>query len=222
MHWNKNLFEERFVSIFKKALDSYDSISCQTGVLVHSRVGLDSYLQKITQEFEEFKNISLKNSQNASKREAMTSHQLEYLADGLKATFSIENYLGGIYYLTPDEIFFDNDKCIIQESKNSSKGSFPKLPDIQDGLFKLILFSNLDSLTLDGKPVNFVTKLKLTGKNVVGSIIFPDATMQEFKKFLEANTKIFTKKQKEIICKLALEAENNQQFKIQVSCNYNL
>ncbi|MBD2296579.1 hypothetical protein H6G06_24635 [Anabaena sphaerica FACHB-251] len=222
LHWNKNLFEQRFISIFEKALNSYDSISRQTGVLVHSRAGMDNYLQKIINEFEEFKNISLKNSHNASKREAMTSHKLEYLADGLKATFSIENYLGGIYYLTPDEIFFDNDMCIIQESKNSSKDSLPKLPDIQDGLFKLILFSNLDSLTLDGKPVDFVTKLKLTGKNVVGSIVLPDATMQEVEYFLQTNTKIFPKKHKEIIRKLALEAENNQKLKIQVSCNSNL
>ncbi|MBE9237716.1 hypothetical protein IQ227_17195 [Anabaena aphanizomenioides LEGE 00250] len=219
LHWNKNLFEQRFVSIFEKALDSYDSISHKTGVLVHSRLGMDNYLQKITNEFEEFKNISLKNSHNASKREAMTSHQLEYLADGLKATFSIKNYLGGIYYLTPDEIFFDNDMCIIQESKNSSKDSFPKLSDIQDGLFKLILFSNLDSLKLDGKPVNFVTRLKLTGKNIVGDIILPDATPQELENFLAANSKNFKPKQKEIIKKLVIESTKNDKIKIQISAN---
>jgi hypothetical protein len=221
LHWNKNLFEQRFVSIFEKALDSYDSISQKTGVLVHSRLGMDNFLQKITNEFAEFKNISLKNSHNASKREAMTSHQLEYLADGLKASFSIENYLGGIYYLTPDEIFFDNDMCIIQESKNSSKDSFPKLSDIQDGLFKLILFSNLDSLKLDGKPVNFVTRLKLTGKNIVGDIILPDATPQELENFLAANRNNFKNKQKEIIKKLVIESTNNDKIKIQISANSN-
>ena len=152
----------------------------------------------------------------------MTSHKMEYLEDGIKATFSIENYLGGVYYLTPDEIFVYNDVYIIQESKNSSKESLPKLPDIQDGLFKLILFSNLDSLTLNGEPVDFLTKLKLTGKNVVGSIIFPDATGEELDNFLQVNKTIFTKKQKEIIRKLALEAENNQKLKIQVSSNYKI
>jgi hypothetical protein len=89
LHWNKNLFEERFTEIFEKALNCYDSISEQTGVLIHSRQGMDTYLKTITEEFEEFKNISLKGSQNASKREALTSHKLEYLVDGLKATFSI-------------------------------------------------------------------------------------------------------------------------------------
>ena len=157
LHWNKNLFEERFSSIFEKALNSYDSIASQTGVVIHSRISMDNYLQKIIFEFEEFKNISLKGSQSASKREAMTSHKMEYLEDGLKATFSIENYLGGVYHLTADEIFVYNNDYIIQESKNSSKESLPKLPDIQDGLFKLILFSNLDSLRLNGEPVDFLT-----------------------------------------------------------------
>lgn len=219
LHWNKNLFEERFVQIFEKALDCYDSISTTTGVMIHPRQGMNSYLQKIIEEFEEFKNISLKGSQSASKREALTSHKLEYLIDGLKATFSIENYLGGIYYLTPDEIFHENDIYIIQESKNTSKESLPKLPDIQDGLFKLILFSNLDSLNINGQPVSFITKLKLTGKNVIGSIVFPDASATELESFLANNVKIFNNNQKEIIIKLAVEAENNQKLKIEVTSN---
>jgi hypothetical protein len=219
LHWNKNLFEERFVQIFEKALDCYDSISRTTGVMIHSRQGMDSYLQKIIEEFEEFKNISLRGSQSASKREALTSHKLEYLVDGLKATFSIENYLGGVYYLTPDEIFHENDTYIIQESKNTSKESLPKLPDIQDGLFKLILFSNLDSLTLNGQPVSFITKLKLTGRKVIGSIIFPDASAGELESFLANNARNFNNNQKVIIRKLALEAEHNQKLKIEVTNN---
>lgn len=219
LHWNKNLFEERFVQIFKKALDCYDSISRTTGVMIHPRQGMDSYLQRVIEEFEEFKDISLKGSQRASKREALTSHKLEYLIDGLKATFNIENYLGGVYYLTPDEIFHENDIYIIQESKNTSRESLPKLPDIQDGLFKLILFSNLDSLSLNGEAVSFITKLKLTGKNVIGSIVFPNAAATELESFFAANVKIFNNNQKEIIRKLAVEAEDNQKLKIEVTSN---
>ncbi|RCJ31503.1 hypothetical protein A6769_30650 [Nostoc punctiforme NIES-2108] len=219
LHWNKNLFEERFTQTFEKALDSYDSISNQSGVITHSREGSDKYLYKIREQFDEFKNISLKGSQRASKREALTSHKLEYLTDGLKATFSIENYLGGIYYLTPDEIIFENNMYVIQESKNTSTGSLPKLPDIKDGLFKLILFSNLDSLILNGQEVLFFTKLKLTGNNVVGSIIFPDASAEELEYFLVTNIKIFNTNQKLVIKKLALEAQNNHKLKIEVSGN---
>lgn len=217
LHWNKNLFEERFTRIFEQALDCYNSISHSTGVKIHSRRGMNKYLQKIVEEFEQFKNISLKSSQNASKREALTSHELEYLVDGLKATFSIENYLGGIYYLTPDEIFYKDNIYIIQESKNTSQHSLPKLPDIQDGLFKLILFSNLDTLTLNEQPVNFTSKLKLTGKNVVGSIVLPTSSA-EIELFLQANNATFSNEQKEIITKLALEAKHNQ-IQIEVSSN---
>lgn len=220
LHWNKNLFEERFTQIFEQALDCYNSIYNSTGVKIHSRRGMNKYLQKIVEEFEEFKNISLKSSQNASKREALTSHELEYLVDGLKATFSIENYLGGIYYLTPDEIFYKDNIYIIQESKNTSQHSLPKLPDIQDGLFKLILFSNLDTLILNEQSVNFTSKLKLTGKNVVGSIVFP-ASSTEIELFLQANNATFSNEQKEIILQLALEAKHNH-IQIEVTSNSRL
>lgn len=109
---------------------------------------------------------------------------------------------------------------IIQESKNTSTASLPKLPDIQDGLFKLILFSNLDSLILNGEPVLFVAKLKLTGNNVVGYIVFPDASLENLEYFLEVNTKNFNTNQKVIIKKLALEAQNNQKLKIEISSNF--
>jgi hypothetical protein len=95
------LFEEKFTQIFSTALDCYDIISEKTGVKIHERKSMDIYLKKITNEFEEFKNISLKDSQNASFREAVTSHYLENLVDGNKASFNIKNYLGGVYYLTP-------------------------------------------------------------------------------------------------------------------------
>lgn len=218
LHWNKNLFEERFTQIFARALDCYASISEQTGIKIHSRRGIDRYLQKIVEEFEEFKNISLKGSQNASKREALTSHELEYLVDGFKATFSIKNYLGGVYYLTPDEIFYENGMYVIQESKNTSKDSLPKLPDIQDGLFKLILFSNLDTLTLNSNPVSFAAKLKLTGNCISGSLILPTSS-EVVEDFLLSNDGKFTDKQKGIIKKLNLEATCNSKLIIEITNN---
>ncbi|MGB3691693.1 MAG: hypothetical protein WA865_13570 [Spirulinaceae cyanobacterium] len=178
---------------------------------------MDTYLKRITEEFEEFKNISLKGSQYASQREALTSHSLEYLVDGIKATLSIENYLGGVYYLTPDEIFYKNGIYIVQESKNASQDSLPKLSDIQDGLFKLILFSNLDSLALGKQTVGFVCKLKLTGKNVVGSIILPN-DHERVESFLSANK--FKGNQIEIIRKLSLESRKNKNLEVEISNNF--
>ncbi|MBE9193325.1 hypothetical protein IQ230_23875 [Gloeocapsopsis crepidinum LEGE 06123] len=99
LHWNRSLFEERFVRNFSQSLDAYINVSNQTGVLIHSQAGMEKYLQAVLGDFIEFKNLSLKGSRRASRREAMTSHELEYLIDGMKATFCIENYLGGTYSL---------------------------------------------------------------------------------------------------------------------------
>lgn len=127
--------------------------------------------------------------------------------------------MGGVYYLTPDEIFYSNETYIIQESKNSSTKSLPSLDDIQDGLFKLILFTNLDSLHLNGSPISFITKLKLTGRNVSGRIIFPQASQDDLVAFLAANEKVFNSDRQEIIKKLALEAEANRKLIIEITSN---
>lgn len=216
--WNDKLFEDRFVEVFERALDSYKYISTTTGVIIHSQTRMEGYLDSVRREYEKFKTISLKGSQSASKREAATSHKLEYLVDGLKATFSIEDYLGGLYYLTPDEIHHSEGKYIIQESKNASASSFPKLDDIQDGLFKLILFSNLRELKLNEIPVDFVSKLKLTGKNIQGTLCLPSQE-SDIDLFIRNNYSSLSSKNRKIIKRLNLEAINNNNLKIEISSN---
>lgn len=218
LHWNKNLFEERFTRIFRQALDSYSTISNQTQVRIHSHSGMEKYLQAITEDFEEFKNLSLKGSQGASRREALTSHALEYLIDGTKATFCIENYLGGTYYLTPDEILHIEKGYVIQESKNATKEALPKLADIQDGLFKLILFSNIDTLQLNGSRVDFSARLKLTGKNIRERITLP-CTSEEVEEFLKQNAGVFKRKEQDIIRKLLMETQRNENLEIEIRAN---
>ena len=219
LHWNKNLFEERFVSIFQQALDSYKAISDRTNVQINSHAGVERYLQAVVGDFEEFKNLSLKGSQNASKREAATSHELEYLVDGKKSTFCIENYLGGVYYLTPDEIVHGEEGYIIQESKNSKKEALPKLGDIKDGLFKLILYSNISSLQLNDQEVNFSTKLKLTGVRVRGRLILP-CSSEAVKEFLRVNADIFKRGETRTIQNLLLETQQNKKIQIEISANH--
>ena len=219
LHWNRSLFEERFISTFRSALDSYAFISNRTSVLIHSYAGTEKYLQAIVGDFEEFKNLSLKGSQNASRREAATSHELEHLIDGVKATFCIENYLGGTYYLTPDEISRVGERYVIQESKNSTRKSLPELNDIQDGLFKLILYSNIDSLQLDDERVEFSVKLNLTGKNIHGIILLP-CSQVAIEDFLKNNSATFSKKEQNIMRKLLLEVQRNEHLEIEIRANH--
>ena len=218
LHWNRNLFEERFTNIFRQALDSYQLISNHTYVQIHSHAGMEKYLQAISHDFEEFKNLSLKGSQGASVREAAISHALEHLVDGMKATFCIENYLGGIYYLTPDEICHVNDVYIIQESKNSTKKALPDLADIQDGLFKVILYSNLDSLELNGQRVEFSAKLSLTGRGIRNRVRFP-CSEEALEEFLQSNSGVFKKREQNIIRKLSVETQRNENLEIEIKAN---
>lgn len=218
LHWNRTLVEDSFVNIYKQALDSYENISKSTGVKMHNRNVQEQYLATIMMDFAKFKDISLRGSRGASVRETLTSHGFEFLSDGLKATFKIENYLGGTYYLTADEVIKYEDTYVIQESKNSTKGFLPGLSDIKDGLFKLILYSNLHSLQLDSNLVNFRSRLKLTGKKVKGFLSMP-ASENQISVFLEENKGNFTSREKDIIYALNLESSNNQKLEIQVSSN---
>jgi len=218
LHWNRSLIEKSFVDIYKLALDSYEKISKETGVKVHDRSTQEQYLAKIMRDFENFKNISLSGSKGASIRETQTSHGFEYLSDGVKATFQIRNYLGGIYYLTADEVVQGEDVYIIQESKNSTMGFLPSLSDIKDGLFKLILYSNLDTLCLDTRPVNFESCLKLTGRKVLGSLTMP-CDESSIIQFLNNNRGSYTKKEQETLRKLNQEASSNKKLIIQISSN---
>lgn len=74
---------------------------------------------------------------------------------------------------------------IIQESKNTSEGRLPSEDDIKDGLFKLILYSSIDSLQINNTPVRFATRLRLTGE-VVGRLELP-CEQELVKRFCKAN-----------------------------------
>lgn len=208
LHWNRTLIEDRFVDIYQKALDSYDNISRKTGVHMHDRNVQEQYLATVMRDFLSFKDRSLRGSRGASLRETQTSHGFEYLSDGLKATFKIENYLGGIYYLTADEVVQDGDVYVIQESKNSTMGFLPGLSDIKDGLFKLILYSNLHTLTLDSVSVKFRSRLKLTGKKVKGMLSMP-CSDEKLAGFIDLNQKYCTAREVEIIKRMNQESTNN-------------
>ncbi len=217
LHWNRNLFEENFATIFKASIQSYQKISQHTGVTVHPPERLFRYLDKIQVDYRQFQNISLRQSQQASHRETQTDHALEFLSDGIKAQFSLTNYLGGLYYLTADEVIFADGIYIIQESKNSTKHPLPSKDDIKDGLFKLILFSNIDTLHLNGKPVQFSIKLKLTGNNVSGSIVLPQSKTT-LDAFFAANRLIFSNTHRKTIRLLNIEAHTNH-FQIEITGN---
>ncbi len=209
LHWNRSLFEEHLTQIVQKAISDYAEIAAKTGVKVHDHKGSKQWLLKIQQDFQEFKNLSNVGSQAASIRESKTIHEQEFLTShSLKGVFYIQNYLGGEYHLTADEVFMDQDAGIItiQESKNSVQKPFPSQNDIKDGLFKLILFSNLDKLIYAGKETKFTCRLNLTGNQIAGRLEMP-CSLSAIDAFIKQNPTL--NKKNEQIYQLNLEAKAN-------------
>jgi hypothetical protein len=216
LHWNFNLLETSFVDIYRKALDSYQVISRQTGIKMHDRKAQEKYLEKVRANFDDFKNLSLSGSKNASIREAAVVHHNEHLSDGSKVRLNIRNYLGGVYYLTADEVIKEGDRYVIQESKNSTKGSLPSLDDIKDGLFKIALFSNIDALLLEGQKVDFTVRLKLTGKDIYGTLFMPCSSC-ELDRFITENR--LNERRAKVIRGLYDECLYNKRIQIHIAPN---
>ena len=180
LHWNTTHFENDFESIYLNAVGGYKKISREENIAVHSPTNHLQPLEKFKADghfnLTSFKEATLPRSYAAAHRESVTTHILESLEENTKGIFRISNYLGGQYYLTADEVYWEDDQLIIQESKNSSKGSIPSEDDIKDGLFKLILFANMEQVSINEQAnIQFITRLKLTG-DLVGSLFLPCET----------------------------------------------
>ena len=218
LHWNTTHFEKDFESIYLNAVDGYKKISQERNVAVHSPQNhlktLENFKADRHFSLSSFKEASLPRSYEAAHRESVTTHILESLEKNTKGIFSISNYLGGQYYLTADEVYWEDDALVIQESKNSSKGKFPSEDDIKDGLFKLILFANMEEVAVDRrKNVEFTTRLKLTG-NLVGSLFLPCTTEDIFD--FCAENRLTQTYQKRLIL-LNQEARENNKLEIWIT-----
>lgn len=219
LHWNTTHFEQDFETVYLNAVDSYKNISSAQNVKLHSISKhlevLNNFKNNDNFSIQSFKDYTLTISLAAAHRESKTKHKLEYLSDGYKGVFSISNYLGGMYYLTSDEVYQQGKIFTIQESKNSSSRQMPSEDDIKDGLFKLILFSNLEYLYLGDNQVEFTTRLKLTGK-VNGSLHLPNETAV-IAEFCHNNS--FKKNQVKIVQSLNLETKQNSKLNVLITSN---
>ncbi len=220
LHWNTMHFERDYENVFRQAVESYRRIGNLCNVEMHSAANhlaiLEQYLVDGKFDLDAFARRSSARSAAAAKREAMTTHDLEQLSDGEKAYFELVNLQGGNYYLTVDEVFWEDGKLVVQESKNTSGGIIPSLGDIQDGLFRNILFYSIDELYLDDKPVEFTTRLKLTG-NVTGTLMLPDDGEAAIEPFADANN--FKSEKRHLLRLLHQEVIINPGFSIEIASN---
>ena len=213
-HWNKEHFINEFPTILRSAVKSYKDIASSLNVKLHSPLDHEKFLKGIILDkdqnkldLEKFKIETLKRSQLAAVRESKTSHKRELLnKESAKCIFQIENNLGGKYHLTADEVVIVNkDEILIQECKNSTTGHLPSEEDIKDGLFKLILLSNIETLKLNGKTIKFKPRLRMTG-DLKGNLILP-AEQEDVDFYSEKNK--FSLQEKKILDSLNIEANKN-------------
>ena len=194
-HWNLQQ-TEKIGEIANTALESYENISRILGVKFHSFDSAINRINKISKSKDDFLRLSRDLAEKAQIRESLTTQPKE-LVNGTKASITIENFLGGMYFLTVDEVRVIGSNIQLIEAKHSKKSILPSMNDIRDGLIKMALFTNLSDLRIENKIFNPVPILKLTS----------DLT------FNETYLKV---KQKENLDRLRLEAEKNG-FKLQIN-----
>lgn len=195
LHWNLAHID-KVGQVGQKALESYAEISKKLKVEMHSRQSAEKRIAELLKGKNEFIKLSRMLAEKAQKRERLTSQPKEHLT-GTKATITIQNYLGGYYYFTLDEVKVKGNDVFLIEGKHSKNNSLPSLEDIKDGLLKMILFTNLEDVKIDSKNYNPVAVLKLTVEN-------------------HFNEKDLSISQREILSLLRREAEVNN-FKIILS-----
>ena len=164
LHWNLNQ-TKNIAEILEKALQSYELMSSNLGVIFHSNKNAYSKIERIKADYNNFLIDSRINAKKAQYRESMTIQPKESIAIGQKAKITIENYLKGKYYLTVDEAIINGNQIQLIEAKHTNSDRLPSYDDVIDGIVKMILFTNLDLVEIKGKRYRPQAVLKLTNKN---------------------------------------------------------
>ncbi|MCP5495116.1 MAG: hypothetical protein H7A23_11225 [Leptospiraceae bacterium] len=204
LHWNIKEVKENLYNLLDKVKHSYSQIETNLNVKLHSSKGLENLQKQIVQDLNFFMDASRKKSKEAQSREIRTNQPKEFLKTQTKSKLTITNYLGGKYFLTIDELEIKNNTLYLVESKHSKDSSLPSVNDIKDGLLKIILFSNLKEVELDGKKIKCQSILNLTSSNLKTSIQSDSGNLQDF---IKKNS--LTSKQQSLIANLFKEANEN-------------
>lgn len=166
LHWNIKQASDLTKVAEKTEEAYYNKISPQTGVQLHGKKYFDKHLQEIVKEAEEFKKSSRSRAKLAQRRESLTDQPKERTVHE-KAIITIENYIGGKYFLTVDEAVIKGNTLFLIEKKHTRR-TLPSLGDIKNGLALMILFTNLTNAKVAGKKYQIKPVLGLTGENFSG------------------------------------------------------
>jgi hypothetical protein len=189
LHWNMNELTNNFHSIIDRAKSAYEKISNETDVILHSQSGIDNFKKKISKDTKTFMLFSREKAEQAQAREIVTTQPKESLSTLSKAKITITNYLGGQYFFTVDEVLIDENTIYLIEGKHSRQGILPSTGDIKDGLLKMILYSNLQDVEVNGKKMKSQSVLSLTSTKLVGEVTSETCSADREKFIAENNLK---------------------------------
>lgn len=203
LHWNLNqLDNENLLNLINKVKNSYNYISQKLKIKLHDVKNIYKFKINITKDREAFMQYSRYKAKSAQNREVLTLHNKESVGIGEKTKIEIENYLGGYYYFTIDDVLDKNNILYLIESKHSKNSILPSNDDIKDGLLKLMLYNNLCEIRDLKTKRDFKIVLRLTSNTLKSNVDLPNNNLKSFIKSNKLN-----KKQIEIIYKLNSECE---------------
>ncbi|GMO55349.1 MAG: hypothetical protein Ta2C_10080 [Candidatus Endomicrobiellum trichonymphae] len=211
LHWNlKELTDLHFIA--DKIKYSYLRIEKKTGVKLHGFKGIDVFRNKISKNIKDFVEFSREKARKAQVREYKTIQPKESLNTLSKAKITISNYLGGKYFFTVDEVVLNKNIVKLVESKHSRNSVLPGASDIKDGLVKMILYSNLCSVEINGISVKSKSVLRLTSAVFIGAVS-SKSVQKDVDNCFKTNS--LSEKQKEFVERIFKEAEKND-FIVQI------
>ena len=203
--WNEREAKQ-LKAVFQKAKSAYAEISKQTKTYLHDAAALDELI-KYAETPEKFIEFSRTKAQTAQTREFLTEQPKEALSTDTKAKVTINNALFGKYFFTCDETLIQTKTVYLIEAKHSERARFPSKNDIKDGLIKMMLYTNLSNVKIGKIPFDFGVMIRLTSRQLKGSIK-SDAASAEAEKFFSDNK--FAPADKEFFRKLFTEARENR------------
>lgn len=175
LHWNLDqLSPEKLSLIAALSKESYQNISEKLRVEMHSFERFDNFSNKLTHDRELFMKYSRDKAQTAQNREFLTLQPKESLISiGKKKKITLENYLGGYYFFTVDDVLEKSNTLYLIESKHSKNSLLPSNDDIKDGLLKLMLYNNISTLKESEQEKTFEVVLRLTSSMLRETICLP-------------------------------------------------
>jgi len=206
LHWNLKEIKDTLPILIEKVKNNYYTIGKKHNVEFHSNDGIEKFKKQFIDGVDDFMNTSRQKAKEAQNREKLTFQPKEVLTTDTKATITINNYLGGIYYFTTDEVEVEKNNLFLIEGKHSKNSKLPSVGDIKDGLLKMILYCNLENIKVNGKYYSHIPVLKLTSENIIGRITSADS-QEKINTFFKQNQ--FNIKQKEIITSVFKEGKDN-------------